>query len=74
MERFTTTHSPKSRVKRIIDHNPKDIWNNEVCVMYGEYSITAQEVANSLNMAYELRQLSPSATKKQMQEIINKYR
>lgn len=75
MKRFTSiavsgTHS----IKRIIDESPKIKYLNEVCTVYNDSSLDSLEVENSLNMAHELKQLSPKATKNQMLEIINKYR
>lgn len=75
MEKYTVKAIKNSRVRTIIDQKPAVSWENEVCIVYSEDCImTAYDIANSLNMAYELRQLRPSATKKQMLEIINKYR
>lgn len=75
MEKFTVQALQNSRVRKVIDQKPAVSWANEVCTVYSEDSVmTAHDIANSLNMAHELRQLPPSATKKQMLEIINKYR
>jgi hypothetical protein len=76
MEKYKVIQpTSESRVKKIIDQQPRVSWANEVCVVYSEDSVlTAFDIANSLNMAHELKQLSPKATKTQMLEIINKYR
>lgn len=76
MARFIPVEiSTVSNVKHIADNEPKVRWINEVCTVYEKNaSLKAIEICNSLNMAHELRQLPPSATKKQLLEIINKYR
>lgn len=75
MEKYSVQALKNSRVKKVIDQKPAVSWSNEVCTVYSEDSVmTAYDIANSLNMAHELRQLQPSAIKKQLLEIINKYR
>jgi hypothetical protein len=73
MEKYTVTGG--STVSHVIDSNPQHKWIDQICTIYERTSpLKSQQVCNSLNMAHELRQLSPSATKTQMLEIINKYR
>ncbi|OFX62672.1 MAG: hypothetical protein A2066_18735 [Bacteroidetes bacterium GWB2_41_8] len=74
MEKYAVQSSKESRVKKILDQQPRVSWANEVCVIYSEDSIqTAYDTCNSLNMAHELKQLPRTATKKQMLEIITKF-
>lgn len=61
-------------VAHVKDFKPQPKFNEDLCTCYGDNSDkNAGTITNSLNMAYELKQLSRTATKKQMLEIINKY-
>lgn len=62
-------------VEKVYDSNPQKSYQDQVCTVYIRFTaLPAMSIANSLNMAHELKRLSPKATKKQMLEIINKYR
>lgn len=75
MEKYAVESTQNSRVKKVVDQQPIKSYERDVCIVYSVDSpLKVHDIAKSLNMAHELRQLSPSATKKQMLEIINKYR
>ncbi len=78
MERYKAvliSHGKKNVIGKIIDTKPIKSYVSDVCVIYESSSpVTSGQVANALNMAHELSQLSPKATKKQMQSIIDKYK
>ncbi|MFV0377806.1 MAG: hypothetical protein ACK5JD_10965 [Mangrovibacterium sp.] len=66
---------PLVSVAQIMDRNPLRTHIEEVCTIYTSSAVLhPRQVCNSLNMAHELGQLSPKATKAQMQAIINKYK
>ncbi len=69
------SHGKKNVIGKIVDTKPIKSYISDVCVIYESSSpVTSIQVADALNMAHELSQLSPKATKKQMQAIIDKHR
>lgn len=69
------SYGKKNTIGKIIDTRPIKTYVSDVCVIYESSSpVTSSQVANALNMAHELSQLPPKATKSQMQAIINKYK
>lgn len=64
----------RNQIGKITDTRPAKSYINDVCTVFESSSpVTTEQLCNALNMAHELSQLSPKATKADMQAIIDKY-
>jgi hypothetical protein len=75
--KFTTIKVRGNRnvIGKISDSRPNISYINDVCTVFEINSpVLTEQLCDALNMAHELSQLPPKATKADMQSIINKYR